>query len=249
MDIQINNNRKLSHGALKILNDFSIKEDKRIIYTNFILQILKCFPLENNHNIFSCEIFDDEYLCQNFIISYNINEGRPYNGDIVSITKIIINILPNKGNILYCCEEIKLLEKSAKYLINPNNLKIISNKSKKKIINMPQENKNTKINSFKNDNYSKVNNKDVDIIKNSRNELEDNNENGNILEKKDKNDKMKENEIKQIEEINIKKDKRQEKNSKSNLEIKDNEKVNNKENNKENNKDENVGNNILIIMN
>ena len=233
--MQFNSKRNLSHGALKTLSDFSLKEEKRVFYANFILQILKCFPLENNPNLFSCELFDDEYLCPNFIISYNINEGRPYKGDIISITKIIIVFLPYKGNILFCCEEIKLLEKGAKYLINPENLKIISNKSKKNILNNSQDSKDKINNTLKKenkiDNYNIINNKKEGIIKKSNNELENNIENRNIPEKEEENIKLKDKEFKEIENINIENNildkKEEENNNKINIDIEEGEKRSN----------------------
>ena len=236
MDIQFNSRRKLSHGALKILNNFSIKEDKRIFYANFILQIYKCFPLGHNSDLFSCEVFDDEYLCQNFIIIYNINEGRPYNGDIISITKIIINILPY-GNVVFCCEEIKLLEKSAQYLINPENLKIISNKPKKNTLNNSQDSNYNNNNSLKKENkienYNIVNNKEEeDIIKKGNNEINNNIENRNILENIQENIKYKDSEINEIEEIIIENDiieKKEEENNNKIIEEKEEKKINNEE--------------------
>ena len=141
MEIEYGDSRRLSHGVIKYLNNYKVNENKRALYVNFILQIYQCVPLLNT-NYYSCSLFDDESICKAFIIKYNSNEGRPYQGDIISITKIIINILNEKDNRIYCCEETKLLEKSAKFLIDPNSLINITSKKKKK--KKKKKRKNTK---------------------------------------------------------------------------------------------------------
>ena len=141
MYIEYGDSRRLSHGVIKYLNNYKVNENKRILYVNFILQIYQCVPLLNT-NYYSCSLFDDESICKAFIIKYNSNEGRPYEGDIISITKIIINILNEKESRIYCCEETKLLEKSAKFLIDPNNLINITSKKKSNIQNKTEENSN-----------------------------------------------------------------------------------------------------------
>ena len=134
MEIDYGDSRKLSHGAIKYLNNYKIVENKSVLYVNFILQIYKCVSLLHT-DYFSCSLFDAECICNTFILKYNINEGRPYEGDIISITKINLNILNDGQHKLFCCEETKLLEKSAKFLINPAKLINISSKTKESIIN------------------------------------------------------------------------------------------------------------------
>ena len=165
MEIEYGDSRRLSHGVIKYLNNYKVNENKRILYVNFILQIYQCVPLLNT-NYYSCSLFDDESICKSFIIKYNSNEGRPYEGDIISITKIIINILNEKESRIYCCEETKLLEKSAKFLIDPNNLINITSKKKTNIENKTEENSNKNENNkklikdieYKNIKEEKVNN-------------------------------------------------------------------------------------------
>lgn len=141
MEIEYGDSRRLSHGVIKYLNNYKVNDNKRTLYVNFILQIYQCVPLLNT-NYYSCSLFDDESICKTFIIKYNSNEGRPYEGDIISITKIIINILNEKESRIYCCEETKLLEKSSKFLTNPENLSNITSKSKIKNNNKENLNKN-----------------------------------------------------------------------------------------------------------
>ena len=122
-------NRQLSSGALKFLTSFKITDSKRNIYVNFILQIYKCTPLLHN-DYFSCTLFDKENLCNTFVLKYDKREGRPYPGDIISVTKINVSILGDGEHVLYTCEEIKLLERNKKFLINPEKLLSISSKLK-----------------------------------------------------------------------------------------------------------------------
>ena len=138
MEMKYGRNRELSHGAISILNNYECKDNNSKLFCNFILQIYNCVPLLNRDQ-FSCSLFDDEYICNKFILKYNINEGRPYKGDIIIITKININIL-NDGNKLFCCEENKLLEKSAQFLINPDNLNYISSQQKASFIDKKENN-------------------------------------------------------------------------------------------------------------
>ena len=127
MDIYISSKRKLSHNKLQNLIKYDFKENQKEYFVNLILQIYDCVPILNEE-YFSCSLFDDECICKKFIIK-SAQNGRPYKGDIVSITKIKINILDD-GNLLYYCDEIKILEKGANFLINLNDLKNISSKLK-----------------------------------------------------------------------------------------------------------------------
>ena len=126
--MEINSKRKLSHNSLEHLINYDFKENQKEYFVNIILQLYKCVPILNRE-YFSCSLFDDEYICNKFIIKCNKNE-IPYPGDILCITKIKINILDDE-NLFYFCEEIEILEKGAKFLINPDNLKNISSKQKK----------------------------------------------------------------------------------------------------------------------
>ena len=176
MNIQYNqygNCRTLTHGALKELNNCDIASNKKIFFVNYILQIEECHPLFTA-NYYNCKIFDDECICNAFILGYNEYEGRPYKGDIISVTKIIINTLPDGEHRLFFCEEVKLLEKGAKFLINPKNLEIISSKSRKIILNNNQEfikenknnnNENKELNYDNNNIYSDKKNENKYIIK------------------------------------------------------------------------------------
>ena len=157
MQIEYGDRRKLSHGAIKYLNNYNIVENKRTLYVNFILQIYKCVSLLHI-DYYSCSLFDDECICNTFILKYSIIEGRPYEGDIISITKINLNILSDGEHKLFCCEETKLLEKSAKFLINPTNLINITSKSKKIIIDKKEDEKINKEN-------NNINNNNINIIK------------------------------------------------------------------------------------
>lgn len=219
MEIEYGDSRRLSHGVIKYLNNYKVNENKRTLYVNFILQVYQCVPLLNT-NYYSCSLFDDESICKSFIIKYNSNEGRPYEGDIISITKIIINILNEKDSRIYCCEETKLLEKSAKFLIDPNRL--INITSKKKVIteSKNEENKNKNVSNKKvnkdiedkkEENIKAINNKEIkkeikDEKKIEKNYIDIENEetditNNIICDKKE--DNKDENNIKKInEEIN-----------------------------------------------
>ena len=126
MDKQLGQRRRLSHRALKILNNYNVNDNNRIFYANYILQIYESFPILNTV-LFSCTLFDDECICNSFIL--HDYESRPYVGDIIMVTKIIINILANEQR-LYICQEFKFLEKSAKFILNPKNLIKISSKPK-----------------------------------------------------------------------------------------------------------------------
>ena len=121
--------RQLTSGALQLLNSYQFKEDKRSIYVNFILQIYNCVPLLYS-DYFSCCLFDKESICNTFILKYNEYDGKPFPGDIISVTKINISILNDGKHKLYTCEETKLLEKNKKFLLNPKALKSISSKIK-----------------------------------------------------------------------------------------------------------------------
>lgn len=127
MDYNYGSARQLSSGALRFLNSYPISDNNRNIYVNFILQIYKCIPLLPSE-LFSCSLFDKENICNKFILKYD--EGKPYVGDIISITKINVSILSDRKNKLFICEEIKLLEKGKDFLINPKNLINISSKLK-----------------------------------------------------------------------------------------------------------------------
>jgi hypothetical protein len=127
MDYNYGSARQLSSGALRFLNTYAISDNNRNIYVNFILQIYKCIPLLPS-DLFSCSLFDKENICNKFILKYE--EGKPYVGDIISITKINVSLLSDRKSKLFICEEIKLLEKGKNFLINPKNLLDISSKIK-----------------------------------------------------------------------------------------------------------------------
>ena len=127
MDYNYGSARQLSSGALRFLNTYAISDNNRNIYVNFILQIYKCIPLLPS-DLFSCSLFDKENICNKFILKYE--EGKPYVGDIISITKINVSLLSDRKSKLFICEEIKLLEKGKNFLINPKNLIDISSKIK-----------------------------------------------------------------------------------------------------------------------
>ena len=247
MYIEYGDSRRLSHGVIKYLNNYKVNENKRALYVNFILQIYQCVPLLNT-NYYSCSLFDDESICKAFIIKYNSNEGRPYQGDIISITKIIINILNEKDNRIYCCEETKLLEKSAKFLIDPNSLINITSKKKERIQSKNEENLN------KNESNKKMI-KDVED-KNIKEEKVKNNKNNNKTNKEIKKEmkdeiiiEKNENDLENIETDitnNIICDKKEDNINKDENSLKEiNEKINddkindNKINNNKINKDEN----------
>ena len=129
MNYEYGSDRQLSSGAIQFLNQYKVSNEKRNIYVNFILQIYKCVPLLHC-DYFSCSLFDKENICNQFVLKYDKKEGKPYTGDIISVTKINVSILTDGEHKLYTCEEIKLLEKGKKFLINPKDLKSISSKSK-----------------------------------------------------------------------------------------------------------------------
>ena len=145
MNYQYGADRQLTSGALQFLETYKITENKRNIYVNFILQIYKCVPLLHT-DYYSCSLFDKESICNTFILKYNKSEGKPYVGDIISVTKINISILSDGEHRLYTCEETKLLEKGKKFLINPSKLNSISSKYKldnSKSKNIFEENEET----------------------------------------------------------------------------------------------------------
>ena len=144
MENKFEKSSQLSHGAIKDLIEYEINENKRIIHPLMILQLYKCYPISYN-GLYSCHLFDTEYICNQFLLKYNPYEGIPSEGDIILITKIIINVL-NDGNRFFYCEGTKLLEKGEKFRVNPTNLKYISiNQSK----NANLENKEKNINDKK----------------------------------------------------------------------------------------------------
>ena len=185
MEIEYGDSRRLSHGVIKYLNNYKVNENKRALYVNFILQVYQCVPLLNT-NYYSCSLFDDESICKAFIVKYNSNEGRPYEGDIISITKIIINILNEKDNRIYCCEETKLLEKSAKYLVDPNNLINIASKKKEIIQSKNKENLD------KNENNKKIikDKEDKNIKEEKIKNIKNNNNTHKEMKKEIKNEKI-----------------------------------------------------------
>jgi len=210
MNIQYNlfgNCRKLSHGAINELSKCDISENKKIFFVNYILQIAKCHPLISV-NYYNCTLFDDEYICNEFILGYNKTEGIPYAGDIISITKIIINTLPDGEHRLFFCEEVKLLEKSAKFLLNPNNLKIISSKSKNLILDNNQEiinkDESVKEKSIEQNNDIFYSEKKNENINNNINTIKKFNENNNInsIEEKKEEKYIIKNSNKSIKNIN-----------------------------------------------
>ena len=210
MNIQYNlfgNCRKLSHGAINELSKCDISENKKIFFVNYILQIAKCHPLISV-NYYNCTLFDDEYICNEFILGYNKTEGIPYAGDIISITKIIINTLPDGEHRLFFCEEVKLLEKNAKFLINPNNLKIISSKSKNIILYNNQEiinkNESVKEKNIEQNNDIFYSEKKNENINNNINTIKKFNENNNInsIEEKKEEKYIIKNSNKSIKNIN-----------------------------------------------
>ena len=146
MDYNYGSARQLSSRALEFLNAYKISENNRNIYVNFIFQIYNCVPLLPS-DLFSCSLFDKENICNKFILKYDQADGKPYAGDIILVTRINVSILSNRENKLFICEEIKLLEKGKKFLINPKNLKSIS--SKLKIDSKNQHNNNIPLNSKK----------------------------------------------------------------------------------------------------
>lgn len=175
MDIYISSKRKLSHNKLQNLIKYDFKENQKEYFVNLILQIYDCVPILNEE-YFSCSLFDDEYICKKFIIK-SAQNGRPYKGDIVSITKIKINILDD-GNLLYYCDEIKILEKGANFLINLNDLKNISSKLKDtkkgnnelKILEKKDKNANLKEN--KKINHNNINKKTLlNEVSNNNNDI------------------------------------------------------------------------------
>ena len=210
MNIQYNlfgNCRKLSHGAINELSKCDISENKKIFFVNYILQIAKCHPLISV-NYYNCTLFDDEYICNEFILGYNKTEGIPYAGDIISITKIIINTLPDGEHRLFFCEEVKLLEKNAKFLINPNNLKIISSKSKNMILDNNQEiinkNESVKEKNIEQNNDIFYTEKKNENINNNINTIKKFNEKNNInfIEEKKEDNYIIKNNNKSIKNIN-----------------------------------------------
>ena len=156
MSYEYGSDRQLSSGAIQFLNQYKVTNEKRNIYVNFILQIYNCVPLLHC-DYFSCSLFDKENICNQFVLKYDKKEGKPFPGDIVSVTKINVSILTDGEHRLYTCEEIKLLEKGKKFLINPKDLKGISSKSK--IESKSKHNNNDIINNNMNNSNSKTENK------------------------------------------------------------------------------------------
>ena len=112
---------KLSHAAIKSLNTYNIKGNKELISVNFIFQIYQCYKL-SHLDYYSSTLFDDENICNNFILKYNKNNEMPIKGDIISISKIEIIILPDQKHLLYKCKDINILQKNSKFLIDPDSL-------------------------------------------------------------------------------------------------------------------------------
>ena len=129
--------RNLSKGAIIYLNNIDVMNNSQILNEKFIFQIIKCVPFINL-NFSNCSIFDGENIANNYIIPNNIKEGRLYEGDIVLITKTIINKLDEGGKKLFIFDNIIILEKNAELPININEFNYISSKSKKKIMDKGQ---------------------------------------------------------------------------------------------------------------
>ena len=170
MNYDCGSDRQLSIGALQFLSSFEISEKKRNIYVNFILQIYNCVPLLHSE-YFSCSLFDKENICNTFILKYNKSEGRPYPGDIISVTKINVSILSDGEHRLYTCEETKLLEKNKKFLINPKKLKSIS--SKQKLVNKDIIKNSSKKNKLKEIQEKELSEEDIDYFSKENNVLND----------------------------------------------------------------------------
>ena len=170
MNYDCGSDRQLSSGALQFLSSFEISEKKRNIYVNFILQIYNCVPLLHSE-YFSCSLFDKENICNTFILKYNKSEGRPYPGDIISVTKINVSILSDGEHRLYTCEETKLLEKNKKFLINPKKLKSIS--SKQKLVNKDIIKNSSKKNKLKEIQEKELSEEDIDYFSKENNILND----------------------------------------------------------------------------
>ena len=198
MNYDYGSERQLTSGALKYLDLYAIQEDRRTIYVNFILQIYKSTPILHN-DYYSCSLFDKENICDFFILRYTKMEGIPCRGDIISVTKININILGDGEHRLFICEENKLLEKSKEFKINIEKLKSISSKIKFYNINNINTAKKNNIEEIKEKEESLLNsilngeilNYDYDINNSSNNNNTNNSEklnkeeiNNNIKEKK-----------------------------------------------------------------
>ena len=124
---------QLSHGAIKFLNGkCKVVNDKTTLDVDYIFQIFNIYMFtENNKEYsYSCALFDDENICNNFVLKYNIKDRKLYKKDIISISKITIKFLPDKEHFLYICSGIKLLKKSPYFLFDPTNLIKLSTKIK-----------------------------------------------------------------------------------------------------------------------
>ena len=141
---------KLTHGAITYLNNYHIVKNKTLLNVKFILQIYKCHIIINkveddkDNECYACTLLDDECLCNNFILKYNKKKGKLYNKDIIYISNISINILPDKKHLSYVCSEIKILKRVDNFLFNPNSLKRASTTINK--TNMKLEEDDTKFN-------------------------------------------------------------------------------------------------------
>ena len=121
---------KLSHGAIKELNIFYLTDNKQIAKANYIFQIYDCFPLLNN-DYYSCTLFDDEKILNTFFLKYDKNEGKPFKGDIILVDKIYITNFDDKEDIIFICKGVKIIKKSADFLVDPHLLDKISIKKAK----------------------------------------------------------------------------------------------------------------------
>ena len=114
MNYEYGPKHQLTRGSIQFLNSYKFEDSKKNLFVNFTFQIYDSTPLINS-NLFSCCLFDKNNISNNFILKYKENEGKPFKGDIISVTKINISVLIDHK--LFICEEVNLLEKNKKFLI------------------------------------------------------------------------------------------------------------------------------------
>ena len=137
---------KLSHEAIKSLYIYALKNFKKITNINYIFQIYDCFPLHKYKDYYSCTLFDDTNISSNFILKYEMEDGKPYIGDIISTSNVNVTNFGDKEQIIYVCKGIKVIKRNSNFLFDPKHLENISMKIKNK--KSDKDNNNIENNDF-----------------------------------------------------------------------------------------------------
>ena len=120
-----NSIQKLSKNAINYLDNQIIKDgESRIIEVEFTFQII--YAMKKLSNWYCCSLMDQNSKYGGFCIKYNKNYGEPKEGDIIKTKKIQIVKLPNRDSNIYFCDQVKKIEESKKWIINPQKVESVA---------------------------------------------------------------------------------------------------------------------------